>query len=96
MVSFGCLVLAFVGFFSVKSIFFPDFDYNQLYVEYTLPPQTHPDRVKHDLLEISEKLSDYDEINKITASQAQTPTRYCLVRSINALGDNYGELIIDF
>ena len=96
LVSFGCLVLAFVGFFSVKSIFFPDFDYNQLYVEYTLPPQTHPDRVKHDLLEISEKLSDYDEINKITASQAQTPTRYCLVRSINAVGDNYGELIIDF
>jgi multidrug efflux pump subunit AcrB len=96
LVSFGCLAVAFVGFFSVKSIFFPDFDYNQLYVEYTLPRQTHPDRVKHDLLEISKKLSAYGEINKVAASQAQTPARYCLVRSINAVGNNYGELIVDF
>jgi multidrug efflux pump subunit AcrB len=96
LISLGCLAAAFAGFFSVKSIFFPDFDYNQLYVEYTLPPQTHPDRVKHDLLEISEKLSAYSEINKIAASQAQTPARYCLVRSINAVGNHYGELIVDF
>ena len=80
----------------VKIKFFPDFDYNQLYVEYTLPAQTSSDRVKADLLEITEKLSQYDEILKIAVSQGGTPGRYSLVRAINSGGDNYGEIILNF
>jgi multidrug efflux pump subunit AcrB len=96
VVSAACLLAAVFGFTRVKMLFFPDFDYNQLYIEYTLPPQTHPDRIKHDILEITEKLSAHDEIKYIATSQGSTPARYCLVRSINSRGDNYGELILDF
>jgi multidrug efflux pump subunit AcrB len=96
VVSVTCLLVAIFGFARVKMLFFPDFDYNQLYIEYILPPQTHPDRIKHDILEITEKLSARDEIKYIATSQGSTPARYCLVRSINSGGDNYGELILDF
>ncbi len=91
-----CLILALSGFFLVKLQFFPDFDYNQLYVEYTLPDQTGAERVKNDLLEITEKLSEYDEIINIAVSQGQTPGRYSLARAMNSGGDNHGELILNF
>lgn len=95
-ISMVCLALAIAGFTIIKIKFFPDFDYNQLYVEYTLPAQTNSDRVKEDILEITEKLSEYDEIVKIAVSQGRTPGRYSLARAINSGGDNYGEIILNF
>ena len=94
--SIVCLAASAFGFTFVKLKFFPDFDYNQLYVEYTLPTQTSSGRVKHDLLEITEKLSGYDEIVKIAVSQGGTPARYSLARATNFGGDNYGEIILNF
>lgn len=84
------------GLLHVKNLFFPDFEYNQLYIEYTLPPQTHPDKTKNDLQEITERLLKNEEVLQVAASQGSTPPRYCLVRSINSGGDNYGELIVTF
>ena len=91
-----CLLLSIVGFGMVQLKFFPDFDYNQLYVEYTLPSQTSSERVKQDLLDITKQLSEYDEIVKIAVSQGGTPARYSLARAINSGGDNYGEIILNF
>src|SRR5690606_27454276 len=91
-----CLILTLSGFLLVNLQFFHDFDNNQLYVEYTLPDQTGAERVKNDLLEITEKLSEYDEIINIAVSQGQTPGRYSLARAMNSGGDNYGELILNF
>ncbi|MEA4918574.1 efflux RND transporter permease subunit [Proteiniphilum sp.] len=95
-ISVALLVLSVWGFGLIKVKFFPDFDYNQLYVEYTLPPSTSSERVKHDILEITEKLSGYKEIAKIAVSQGQTPARYSLARATNSGGDRYGEIILNF
>lgn len=95
-ISLAILGLSIAGFTLIKIQFFPDFDYNQLYVEYTLPPQTSSERVKQDILEIAEKLSEYDEIAKIAVSQGQTPGRYSLARAMTSGGDNYGEIILNF
>ncbi|MDR2039911.1 MAG: efflux RND transporter permease subunit [Bacteroidales bacterium] len=95
-VSLSCLLLAALGFFKVKNLFFPDFEYEQLYIEYTLPPQTGPDRIKEDIHEITGKLLNYEEVKRVAASQGRTPSRYCLVRATNSVGDNYGEFIVNF
>lgn len=95
-ISMVLLALSIWGFAVVKMQFFPDFDYNQLYVEYTLPAQTNSERVKNDLLEITEKLSEYKEIDNIAISQGQTPGRYSLARAMTSGGDNYGEIILNF
>ncbi len=95
-ISLVCLALALFGFTIVQMKFFPDFDYNQLYVEYTLPSQTNSERVKIDLLEITEKLSEYEEIKNIAISQGQTPGRYSLARAMASGGENYGEIILNF
>ncbi len=95
-ISMGCLLLSIWGFTLIKVKFFPDFDYNQLYVEYSLPLQTSSERVKQDLLEITGKLSEYDEIAKIAVSQGQTPGRYSLARAMGSGGDSYGEIILNF
>ncbi|MDL2239794.1 efflux RND transporter permease subunit, partial [Bacteroidales bacterium OttesenSCG-928-L14] len=95
-VSIIVLLVCVFGIFKVKNLFFPDFEYDQLYIEYTLPPQTHPDKIRDDLHEITDKLLKYDEVKQVAASQGSTPPRYCLVRSINSGGDNYGELLVTF
>ena len=79
----------------VKNLFFPDFDYKQFVVEYTLPPQSSPEKVRDDLLEISDTLQKNDLIERIAVSMGSAPSRYCLVRPMNVGGDFYGELIID-
>ncbi|MDR2011293.1 MAG: efflux RND transporter permease subunit [Bacteroidales bacterium] len=96
IISIILLVVSALGIFKIKNLFFPDFEYNQLYIEYTLPPQTHPDKVKSDLHEITERLLSYDDVTQVASTQGSTPPRYCLVRSINSGGDNYGEFIVTF
>lgn len=96
VISILVLGISALGILKVKNLFFPDFEYNQLYIEYTLPPQTHPDRVRSDLHEITGRLLNHEEVVQVASSQGSTPPRYCLVRSINSGGDNYGEFIVTF
>ncbi len=79
----------------VKNRFFPDFEYKQFVVEYQMPPQTSPERVKADLLAISDSLSRMEGIDRVAASVGGPPSRYCLVRPMNNGNSAYGELIID-
>ncbi|HON19023.1 MAG TPA: efflux RND transporter permease subunit [Salinivirgaceae bacterium] len=90
------LGLSAYGFFFVKQTFFPDFNYNQVYIEYKLPFGTSPDKVNADLHDISEYLLKHPEVTKVTTSQGMSPTRYCLVRPLGEMSDNYGELLVDF
>lgn len=95
----GTLVLmgiAMLLFRFVTISFLPDFSYNQVYIEYTLPDGTSPNRVNKDLEKITERLLQYEEIESVTTSQGMTPSRYCLARAFNQGGDNYGEFIINF
>jgi multidrug efflux pump subunit AcrB len=76
--------------------FFPDMDYDQLYMEYKLPEGSSGDKVKADLKAITQYLLSRNEITHVTASTGGTPARYNLVRSIADPSLSYGELIIDY
>lgn len=90
------LGLAALNFNNIKKSFFPDFNYNQVYIEYRLPAGSSPQRVIDDLKSISAYLLSLDEVGMVAASHGQTPSRYCLVRSIGEAADHYGELIVNF
>ncbi len=76
--------------------FFPDMNYDQLYIEYKLPEGSNSTRTEHDVLEISDYLFSRSDIQHVTASVGGTPSRYNLVRSIATPSLAYGELIVDF
>ncbi len=90
------LALSLYGFRFMKSGFFPDMVYDQLYMEYKLPEGNNYTRVEHDLREIEAYLKTRPEIRHVTISTGGTPGRYNLVRSIANPSLSYGELIIDF
>ncbi len=90
------LLVAAYNFRNVKQTFFPDFNYNQAYIEYKLPYGTTADKVHGDLAEITTYLMGFDEVKLVTTSQGMSPTRYCLVRPLGEVTDNYGEILIDF
>ena len=76
--------------------FFPDMEYNQLFIEYKLPEGTDTKRVKADLESIEDYLFSRKEVQHITTSLGGTPARYNLVRAIADPSLSYGELIVDF
>ena len=88
--------LALYNFKNVKKTFFPDFNYNQVYIEYVMPDGTSPNKVNYDLKEITTYLNKLPEVKMVVTSQGMTPTRYCLVRAMGDAGDNYGEFIVNF
>ena len=89
------LIVCGLGFSKVKQVFFPDFDYGQFVVEYYLPDQTSPDRVREDLLKMTDTLLKNPKIDRVTAAMGSSPVRYSLVRPMNSGGNHYGELIVD-
>jgi multidrug efflux pump subunit AcrB len=96
MVSGLLLTVAAFNFPNIKKTFFPDFNYNQVYIEYKLPAGAGPQKVIDDLQQITGHLLSYGEVKSVVFSHGQTPTRYCLVRPMGEAADNYGELIVDF
>lgn len=76
--------------------FFPDMEYDQLYMEYKLPEGTNYTQVQKDLDSIQSYLAGRSEVKHVVASTGGTPSRYNLVRSIATPSLSYGELIIDF
>ncbi len=76
--------------------FFPDMEYNQLYIEYKLPEGYTTARVDKDIREIEDYLMKREEINHVTSAIGATPARYNLVRNITGSSLSYGELIVDF
>jgi multidrug efflux pump subunit AcrB len=92
----GLLLLSLACYRFLPQGFFPDMDYDQLYVEYKLPEGTSSDKVKEDLQAITRYLLSRDEITHVTASIGGTPARYNLVRSMADPSLSYGELIVDY
>ena len=90
------VLLSVWGYQFLNKTFFPDMEYDQLYMEYKLPEGTNHTQVAQDLAEISDYLKTRKEVTHITASIGATPSRYNLVRSIATPSLSYGELIIDF
>ena len=90
------LVLSLLCYKGVKQSFFPDMEYNQLYMEYKLPEGTNSTQVAADLESLRLWLMEREEVAHVTTSVGGTPSRYNLVRSVANPSLSYGELIIDF
>ena len=76
--------------------FFPDMNYDQLYIEYKLPEGSNSTRTEADLMAISDYLLARRDIRHVTSSVGATPSRYNLVRNIATPSLAYGDLIVDF
>ncbi len=97
IIAVALLVVAILQLPKIDKTFFPDFNYNQCYIEYNLPKGCTPDEVNKDLKEITEHFLTYDEVELVVTSHGMTPVRYCLVRGMmTENADNYGELIVNF
>lgn len=90
------VILSVFGYKYMRHGFFPDMEYDQLYMEYKLPEGTNSTQVASDLEEIRAYLKERPEIRDVTTSVGGTPARYNLVRSVATPSLSYGELIIDF
>lgn len=93
------VVLVLISVFCYRFLpqgFFPDMDYDQLYIEYKLTEGVNSSRVKADLATIEDYLLARDEITHVTTSIGGTPSRYNLVRNIADPSLSYGELIVDY
>ena len=93
--AFAVLLLCFFGMTRVKNLFFSDFDYKQYVVECFFPADTNADEVRDRLLEMSSKLSERPDVERVAVSQGSAPAHYYLVRPMTSGGDCYGELIVD-
>ncbi len=96
LVMLALVALSGWGFGYMRQGFFPDLDYDQLYMEYKMPEGTDPTRVLSDLQEMRDLLMANPHVTHVTLSTGGTPGRYNLVRSIANPSLSYGELIIDF
>lgn len=95
----GGAVLVLVSVYCFKFLpreFFPDMEYNQIFIEYKLPEGSTQRQVQHDLDDITKWLKKNPEVTNIAMSLGGTPSRYNLVRSIATPSMAYGELIVDF
>lgn len=95
VVAFSLLALCIFGMTKVKNLFFPDFDYKQFVVECFFPSAADADVVRDQLLEMSDRLAENPDIDRVAVSQGSAPAHYCLVRPMTSGGDCYGELIVD-
>ena len=99
MIVLIAVIMFVVSAFSYRFLnqaFFPDMEYDQLYMEYKLPEGNNFKQTEIDLDSIQRYLKKKDYITHITASVGGAPGRYNLVRSIPTPSLSYGELIIDF
>ena len=96
----GAAVVLLVGSMScypfLQQSFFPDMEYDQLYIEYKLPEGYNSTQVEHDLEQMRTMLMQCKDVTHVTTSIGGTPSRYNLVRSIATPSLAYGELIVDF
>jgi multidrug efflux pump subunit AcrB len=90
------LCLSIFGFRYVRKGFFPDFTYEQAYIEYKMPEGTNINKIKTDLEDMEQRLLARKDISHVTSSYGGTPFRYNLVRSFAEPSLSYGELIVDF
>lgn len=90
------VVASYFMYQKLPQSFFPDLNYNQLYIEYKLPESSSSEHTERDLEEITAYLLAQEHITHVTSSVGATPSRYNLVRSIATPALSYGDLIVDF
>ena len=78
-IAIGLLVVSVLCYGLLDKAFFPDMEYDQLYMEYKLPEGTNSTQVEKDLREIREYLQKRPEVKDVTTSVGGTPSRYNLM-----------------
>lgn len=97
--SIAAIALVGLSIYHYKNLpqeFFPDMEYNQIFIEYKMPEGTSQYQVENDLKQISKYLNQRGDVKSITMALGGTPSRYNLVRSIAHPSLAYGELIVKF
>ena len=64
-VSFAILGVVLLGMKNVDKTFFPDFNYNQFYIEHTLPKGSTPKMVNENLRKITDHFNTYNEVEMV-------------------------------
>jgi len=95
-IGFGIMLASLYCYRFLPQGFFPDMNYDQLYIEYKLPEGVNTTRVSADLETIGDYLLGREDVTHVTVSIGGTPSRYNLVRSIATPSLAYGELIVDY
>ncbi len=96
LIGIALLGFSVLIYFSLTQSFFPDMNYNQVYIEYKLPESNSSEKTKKDLDSITHYLMSREDVTHVTASVGATPSRYNLVRSIATPALSYGDLIVEF
>ena len=89
------LIVSLYSFKFVKFEFMPLLDYDQFIIEYKLPKGKDINSLEKDILEISNEIITWDEVENVTTAVGRTPARYTLIRPMANQSENYGELIVD-
>lgn len=91
------LIIASVFVYRVlPQSFFPDLNYNQLYIEFKLPENNDSEATRQKIDAIAEYLLSQQDVQHVTTSVGGTPSRYNLVRSIATPALSYGDIIVDY
>lgn len=96
VIAIALVVVSGLWYQRLPQSFFPDMNYNQLYIEYKLPESSRMERTKEDLDSIVTYLMAQDDVTHVTSSVGATPSRYNLVRSIATPSITYGDLIVEY
>ncbi|HIG30355.1 MAG TPA: efflux RND transporter permease subunit [Verrucomicrobiales bacterium] len=98
LVLVGMLVLAFMGFGSVKKSFFPPSTRPQFMIHYWLPQGTHISRTEQDLLAVSKYLQSLEMkekgITDVTGIVGQGAMRFLLTYTPEDPNSAYGLLLV--
>lgn len=89
------LIVSNMSMQMLRNVFFPDFEYDQFVIECTFPGESNPDNVRERMLQLSDSVMAFDNVESVSISMGGAPGRYCLVRPMPTSGEEYAEFIVD-
>ena len=95
LASIAILIFSFYSFRFVTIDFMSKIEYDQFYIEYSLPQGADINAVENDINAIQEEILQMDGIKSVTGAIGRPPARYLLMRGMATGGANYGELIVE-
>ncbi|MFI3331546.1 MAG: efflux RND transporter permease subunit [Rikenellaceae bacterium] len=96
ILALACVGLSVWGYKILPQSFFPDLNYNQLYIECKLPESYSSKATDKYITQINDYLLTQKDITHVTTSLGATASRYNLVRSIATPALSYADFIVEF
>ena len=95
LASIAILIFSFYSFRFVTIDFMSKIEYDQFYIEYSLPQGADINAVDKDIKAIQQEILKMDGVKSVTGAVGRPPARYLLMRGMATGGSNYGELIVE-